>query len=51
MENNIVVDFSPPIPYMAKVWFLSYEPKCCQPVKYLKKEVNDEVCYWHADKN
>ena len=33
METNIVVDISAPIPYLAKFWFLSYEPECCQPVK------------------
>ena len=50
MESNIAVDISPPIPYLAKFWFLSYGPKCCQPIKLqnslkcnIKKEVNDEV--------
>ena len=33
METNIVVDISPPILYLARFWFLSYGPKCCQPVK------------------
>ena len=33
METNIVVDISPPILYLAKFWFLSYGPKCCQPIK------------------
>ena len=33
METDIVVDISPPIPYLAKFWFSSYEPKCCQPIK------------------
>ena len=33
METNIVVDISPPIPYLAKFWFSSYGPKCCQPIK------------------
>ena len=33
MEPNIVVDISPPIPYLAKFWFSSYGPKCCQPIK------------------
>ena len=29
METNI----SPPFPCLAKFWFSSYGPKCCQPVK------------------
>ena len=33
METNIVVDLSPPIPCLAKLWFSSYGPKCCQPIK------------------
>ena len=33
METNIVVDISPSIPYLAKFWFSSYEPKYCQPIK------------------
>ena len=33
METNVVVDISPPIPYLAKFWFSSYGPKCCQPIK------------------
>ena len=33
METNLVVYISPPIPYLAKLWFLSYGPKCCQPIK------------------
>ena len=33
METNIVVDISPRIPYLAKFWFPSYSPKCCQPIK------------------
>ena len=33
METNISIDISPPIPYLAKFWFLSYGPKCCQPIK------------------
>ena len=33
MKTNIVVDISPPIPYLAKFSFSSYEPKCCQPIK------------------
>ena len=52
METNVVDDISPPIPYLAKFWFWSYRPKCCQPVKlqdslkfYLKEEVNDKVYF------
>ena len=33
METNIVVNISPPIPYLAKFWSLGYVPKCCQPIK------------------
>ena len=33
MEINIVVDIAPPILYLAKSWFSSYGPKCCQPIK------------------
>ena len=33
MKTNIVVDISPPIPYLAKFWFSSYGPKCYQPIK------------------
>ena len=33
METNIVVGNSPPIPYLAKFWFLSYGPNCCKPIK------------------
>ena len=33
METNVVVDISPPIPYLAEFWFSSYGPKCCQPIK------------------
>ena len=29
------IDISPPIPYMVKLWFLSYGPKCCWSVKLL----------------
>ena len=30
MKTNIVIDNSPP--YLAKIWVLSYGPKCCQPI-------------------
>ena len=33
MRTNIVIDISPPIPYLAKSYFSSYGPKCCQPIK------------------
>ena len=32
MKTNIVIHISPIIPYLAKFWFLSYVPKCCQPL-------------------
>ena len=34
MKNNIVIDISPPIPYLAKCWFSNYKPKCCLPIKW-----------------
>ena len=33
MKTNIVIDISPPIPYPAKFWFLSYGPKCWWSIK------------------
>ena len=33
MKTNIVIDTSPPIPYLGKFWFLSYGPECCWPIK------------------
>ena len=33
MKTNIIIDISPPIPYLAKFWFSSYGPKCCQSIK------------------
>ena len=60
MNANIVIDISPQIPFLAKVWFLSYRPKWCQPMKLQdsskhniskKKKVNNEVYFWHADKH
>ena len=33
MENNIFVDISPPISYLAKSWSSSYGPKRCQQIK------------------
>ena len=33
MKTNIVIDISPPIPYLANFWFSSYVPKCGQPIK------------------
>ena len=33
MENNIFVDISPPISYLAKSWSCSYGPKRCQQIK------------------
>ena len=32
MKANIVVDILPPIPYLTKVWFSSYGPKCRQSI-------------------
>ena len=33
MKTKIVIDISPAIPYLAKFWFSSYGPKCCEPIK------------------
>ena len=33
MKANIVIVISPQILYLAEFWFLSYWPKCCQPIK------------------
>ena len=40
-----VTDNSPPIPYLKKFWFSSYEPKCCQPIKLPDSlnKVNDKI--------
>ena len=43
MKTDIVIDISPPIPYLAQFWFLSYGPKWCQPIKlqdYLKCNIS-----------
>ena len=57
METDIV-DISPPIPYLARFSFLSYGPKCCQPVKLqdslkcnISRKVNDAVYFWDAVKH
>ena len=58
METDIAVDISPPIKYLAKFWFLSYGPKCYQPIRLqdslkcdISRKANEEVCFWHADKH
>ena len=33
MKTNIVIDISPPFPYLARFWRLSYDPKCFWPIK------------------
>ena len=33
MKTNIVIDISPPIPYLTKYWFFSYGRKCSRPIK------------------
>ena len=54
MKTNIVIDISPPIPYLEKFWFLRYRPKCLRPIKLqvksnqIKIEVNDEVYFWRG---
>ena len=58
MKTNIVADISLPIPYLAKIWFLSYGPKCCQLIKLqdplkcnISRKVNDEVYFWPVGKH
>ena len=43
MTANIVVDISPPIPYLGKFWFPIDGPKCWQPV--------DDADFLPADKH
>ena len=33
MKFNVANDISPPIPYLAKLWFSNYGPKCCCLIK------------------
>ena len=33
MKTNVVIDVSPPVPCLAKFWFLRYESKLCLTVK------------------
>ena len=33
MKFNIVIDISPPFPYLTKLWRLNYGPKCSWPIK------------------
>ena len=33
MKNNILIDISPPIPYLEKFWFSGYWLQCYQPIK------------------
>ena len=43
MKTNIVIDILPPVSYLVKFWVPSYEPKCCQPIKwqdYLKCNIS-----------
>ena len=57
MKTNIVIDISPQILYLTKLWLSSYEPKCCQPIKLqdsfkcniLRKKWMMKLCFWHAD--
>ena len=45
MKTNIVIDISPPFPYLAKFWFSSYESKCFWSIKL------QDSLKWHADKH
>ena len=58
METNILVDISPLIPYLVslvlELWaklLSTNQIAGFSKILYLKKEVNDEVCFWHADKH
>ena len=57
MKTNIVIDISPPIPYLTKFWVSRYGPKSCQLIKLhnsLKcnmEEVSYELYFWHANKH
>ena len=52
-------DISSQIPYPAKFWFSSYEPKCSQPVRLhhrilynvTSQERSEGIDYLHADKH
>ena len=49
MKTNIVIDISLRIPCLGKFWFLSYEPKCCQPIKLpVSLKCNISRKKWHA---
>ena len=54
MKTNIVIVISPPIPYLAKFWFLSRGSKCFQPIKLqdsLKCNISrKKFIFWLADK-
>ena len=49
MKANIVVDISPPIPYLAKFWFSIYWPKCCQPI--FRKAWGMKLIFWCLQMN
>ena len=59
MKTNIVIDISPPIPYLenSSSPVLSFKMMSANQITgffkmyYLKKEVNDEAYFWHTDKH
>ena len=55
MNCNIVIGVSPPIPYLVlELWtkmLLTNQTAGFFKMKYLKKEVNDKVYFWYADKH
>ena len=58
METNTVVDISPPIPYLGKFCFELWAKMLSAnqiarffKMYYLKKEVNDNGYFRHADKH
>ena len=48
MKTNFVNDISLPILYLAELWFSSYGPKCCQPIK-LQDSLKCNISRKHDD--
>ena len=49
METNIVVYISSPVPYLSYGQEILSTYQLQDSLKCLKKEVNEELCFWHAD--
>ena len=55
MKNRIAIYISPQTPYLVKLWFSSYRPKCSQSIR-LQDEISQEGkegsnCFMHMDKH